>query len=99
MTLGRQAYSAPLNAPSALTTPDVVVISVRSFDISEMQSGAPYLFVIVSPFHFALVVRFDSQQLERYLQSMYRNIKEFIDEWTVESNISLNRVLKNSIHH
>jgi uncharacterized damage-inducible protein DinB len=40
-----------------------------------------------------LAVRVDSQQLERYPLSVYRNTKEFVDEWTVESSISL-KVLK-----
>jgi uncharacterized damage-inducible protein DinB len=86
MTLARQVCSVPLNATSALTTPDVVVHS-------SLHRRLRPRFVLVSPFYFALVVRFDSQQLERYLLSMYRNTKEFVDEWTVESNISL-KVLK-----
>jgi uncharacterized damage-inducible protein DinB len=51
------------------------------------------IFAIVGPCLFALAVRVDSHQVARYSLLMYRNIKEFVDEWIVESNISL-KVLK-----
>jgi uncharacterized damage-inducible protein DinB len=41
----------------------------------------------------AQVVRVDSSHVEQYLPHMYSSIKEFIDEWAVESGISL-KVLK-----
>jgi uncharacterized damage-inducible protein DinB len=74
-------------------------IDISSFSIRQKhkrnaeESRAHNIFGVVSLLLFVLAVCVDSHHLEGYFMLMYRDIKEFVDEWTTESAISL-KVLK-----